>query len=132
MITFVVITIRVIRMESKRQLQVAELIKRNFGTVLQEKGMYIFGEAFVTITAVKLTPDLSMAKLYFSIFNTEDKNEVILLMRKNMHTLKQALVTRIRKHVRRIPYLAFFEDETLDEMYKLNKLFDRLNKREEE
>lgn len=132
MITFIVITTRVIRMESKRQLQVAELIKRNFGTVLQEEGIYIFGEAFVTITAVKLTPDLSMAKLYFSIFNTEDKNEVILLMRKNMHTLKQALVTRIRKHVRRIPDLAFFEDETLDEMYRLNKLFDKLNKGEEE
>ena len=130
MITFVLHNIRVIRMESKRQLQVAELIKRNFGTVLQEEGIYIFGEAFVTITAVKLTPDLSMAKLYFSIFNTEDKNEVILLMRKNM--LKRALVIRIRKHVRRIPDLAFFEDETLDEMYKLNKLFDKLNKGEEE
>lgn len=119
-------------MESKRQLQVAELIKRNFGTVLQQEGIYIFGEAFVTITSVRLTPDLSMAKLYFSIFNTEDKNEVILLMRKNMHTLKQALVTRIRKHVRRIPELAFYEDETLDEMYRLNELFDNLNKGQEE
>ena len=132
MITFVVITTRAIRMESKRQLQVAELIKRNFGTVLQQEGIYIFGEAFVTITSVKLTPDLSMAKLYFSIFNTEDKNEVILLMRKNMHTLKQSLVTRIRKHVRRIPELAFYEDETLDEMYRLNKLFDNLNNTQEE
>ena len=119
-------------MESKRQLQVAELIKRNFGTVLQQEGIYIYGEAFVTITSVRLTPDLSMAKLYFSVFNAEDKNEVILLMRKNMHTLKQALVTRIRMHVRRIPELAFFEDETLDEMYRLNKLFDKLNKGEEE
>ncbi len=119
-------------MASKRQLQVAELIKRNFGTVLQQEGIYIYGEAFVTITSVILTPDLSMAKLYFSVFNTEDKNEVILLMRKNMHTLKQALVNRIRKHVRRIPELAFYEDETLDEMYRLNKLFDSLNKKEEE
>lgn len=121
-------------MASKRQLQVAELIKRNFGTVLQQEGMYIYGEAFVTITSVILTPDLSMAKLYFSIYNVEDKNEVILLMRKNMHSLKQALVNRIRKHVRRIPDLAFYEDETLDEMYRLNALFDNLKdgKKEEE
>ena len=119
-------------MATKRQLQVAELIKRNFGTVLQQEGTYIYGEAFVTITTVILTPDLSMAKLYFSVYNTEDKNAVILLMRKNMHTLKQSLVTRFRRHVRRIPELAFFEDETLDEMYKLNQLFDNLNKSEEE
>ncbi len=118
-------------MESKRQLQVAELIKRNFGVVLQQEGLYIYGDAFVTVTSVLITPDLSQAKIYFSIFNTEDKNEVILLMRKRMHTLKQALVTRIRKHVRRIPELSFFEDETLDEMSRLNVLFDELNGEQE-
>lgn len=118
-------------MESKRQLQVGELIKRNFGVVLQQEGMYIYGEAFVTVTSVRLTPDLSHAKVYFSIYNTEDKNEVILLMRKHMHSLKQALVTRIRKHVRRIPELSFYEDETLDEMYKLNALFDKIKAEEE-
>lgn len=117
-------------MESKRQLQVAELIKRNFGIVLQQEGMYIYGEAFVTVTSVRITPDLSLAKIYLSVFNTENKQEVILMMRKHMHSLKQALVTRIRKHVRRIPELSFYEDETLDEMYRLNALFDGLKEEE--
>lgn len=119
-------------MASKRQLQVAELIKRNFGMVLQSEGSYIYGDALVTITSVVLTPDLSQAKLYFSVFNAEDKNEVIQMMRKNMHSLKQALVRRIRRHVRRIPELSFYEDETLDEMYRVEALFDGLRKSEEE
>ena len=42
------------------------------------------------------------------------------------HQLKQALVKRIRKHVRRIPDIAFYEDDTLDEMYRLRDLFDNL------
>lgn len=118
-------------MAAKRQLQVAEMIKRNFGAVLQQEGLYVYGDAFVTVTSVVLTPDLSLAKIYLSIFNTEDKNEVILLMRKNMHSLKQALVARIKKHIRRIPEIAFYEDETIDEMYRVDALFDKYKIEEE-
>ncbi len=57
--------------ESKRQLQVAETIKRNFGIVLQQEGSYIYGsEVLVTVTSVKLTPDFSQAKIYLSVYNT--------------------------------------------------------------
>jgi len=114
-------------MESKRQLQVAEMIKRNFGHVVREEGSYIYGsEPFVTVTSVVVTPDLSLAKIYLSIYNVEDKNEVINLMEHAHHQLKQALVKRIRKHIRRIPEIAFYEDDTLDEMYRLRNLFDNL------
>ena len=117
-------------MASKRQEQVAELIRRNFGTVLQSQGSYIFGDAFVTCTQVLVTPDLSMAKLYVSIFNTEDKEAVLLRMQKEISTLKKELAFRIRKHVRRIPEIAVYMDDTLDEMHKLNQLFDGLGDKE--
>ena len=56
-------------MESKRQKQVAELIKRNFGTLLQQEGAYIYGsEALVTVTSVKMSPDMSLAKIYLSVY----------------------------------------------------------------
>ena len=110
-------------MESKRQLQVAEMIKRNFGHVIREEGSYIYGtEAFVTVTAVKVAPDLSLAKIY----HVDDKQSIITMMDHAHHQLKQALVKRIRKHVRRIPEIAFYEDDTLDEMYRLRDLFDNL------
>ncbi|MDF1697865.1 MAG: 30S ribosome-binding factor RbfA [Saprospiraceae bacterium] len=114
-------------MASKRQEQVAELIKRNFGVVLQQEGSYIYGNAFVTVTQVQVTPDLSQAKLYISVFNTENKQEVLLMLERETRKLKQALAYRIRKHVRRIPDISIFLDDTLDEMYKLNEIFDNLD-----
>ncbi|TXB65564.1 30S ribosome-binding factor RbfA [Phaeodactylibacter luteus] len=114
-------------METKRQLQVAELIKRNFGLVLQNEGSYVYGpEPLVTVTQVKISPDFSSAKIYLSVYNTEDKQSVILQMDNEMARLKQALSHRIRKHIRRIPEIAFYMDDTLDEMYRLNQLFDKL------
>ena len=113
--------------ETKRMLQVAELIKRNFGIVLQAEGSYIYGtEPFVTVTNVKMSPDLGIAKIYISIYNIEDKYNVILQMEEEMARLRSALYHRIRKHLRKMPDLKFFEDDTLDEMYRLNQLFDRL------
>ena len=114
-------------MESVRQKQVAELIKRNFGMVLQQEGEYIYGtEVLVTVTNVKLTPDFSLANIYLSIYNTENKQEVILEMEENIIRLKQSLAGRIKKQVRRIPDIAIYLDDTLDEMYRLNDLFQRL------
>ncbi len=114
-------------MASKRQEQVAELVKRNFSIVLQSEGSYIYGSAFVTVTRVLITPDLSLAKLYVSIYNTEDKKQVLSALEKSIKSLKHALAYRIKKHVRRIPEIAIYLDETLDEMYKLNEIFDNLN-----
>ncbi len=115
-------------MESKRQRQVSELIKRNFGIVLQQEGGYVYGtDVLVTVTSVKMTPDFSLAKIYVSVYNTENKQEVILEMEENIIRLKQALTTRVKKHMRRIPDISFFLDDTLDEMYRLRQLFDRLH-----
>ncbi len=114
--------------ETKRQKQVAELIRRNFSTVLQQEGFYIYGsEALVTVTNVKVSPDFSIAKIYLSVYNRENKQAVILEMENEYNRLKQALSHRIRKHIRRIPNLQFHLDDTLDEMYRLNQLFDRLH-----
>ncbi len=115
-------------MESKRQMQTAEVLKRHFGVVLQNEGSYIYGDAFVTVTQVKVTPDISEAKIYLSVYNVNDKEAVITRIRQNTSLLKRNLVHRIRKHVRRIPSLSFYNDDTLDEMYNLNRVFDNLNK----
>ncbi len=114
-------------MAGKRQLQVAELIKRHFSLMLQQEGSYVFGtEPFVTVTNVKMTPDFNIAKIYLSIFNTENKQEVILEMEDNYVRLKQALAARIGKQVRRMPELQFYIDDTLDEMYRVEALFQKL------
>ena len=114
-------------METKRQLQAGELIKRHFSIVIREQGPYIFGvEPLVSVTRVMMSPDLGLAKIYVSVYNTEDKNAVLLLLREEKNRLKQQLVNRIRKHVRRIPHIDFYLDDTLDEMHKIDELLNSL------
>lgn len=114
-------------MESIRQRQVGELIKRHFSSVLQQEGRYIYEDALVTVTNVKMSPDLMLAKIYVSVYNTMNKQGVVLEIQEHIHRLRQSLSQRIRKHVRRIPQLEIFLDDTLDEMYRLNSIFDRLH-----
>lgn len=115
-------------METKRQKQVAELVKRNFSMVLQQEGTYIYGaRVMVTVTNVKVSPDLNQAKVYLSVFNTDNKQAVILEMEEHHPRLQQALGQRLRRQVRRVPEVAYYLDDTLDEMYRLNALFDRLH-----
>ena len=116
-------------METKRQKQVAEVVKRNIGIVLQQEGSYIYGSStLVTVTAVKMSPDFNLAKIYLSVYNRENKEAVIDELDANVHRLRQSLAHRIKRHVRRIPEIQFYIDETLDEMYRLNDLFKGLDK----
>lgn len=113
---------------TKRMLQVAEVIKRNMSMVLMQEGTYIYGnEPMVSVTNVVMSADMGIAKVYVSIYNTENKQEVMLMLESEIFRLRQSLAHRIKKHVRRIPRLDIFIDETIDEMENLNKLFDRLN-----
>lgn len=108
---------------SKRQSQISELIKRNFSMVLLEEGRYIYGdEVLVSVTNVMVSPDLRLGKIYLSIFNANNKMEVLEALQHNLSPLKQSLVTRIRKHVRFIPDIALYNDDLLDEMDNVNKL----------
>jgi ribosome-binding factor A len=118
-------------MANKRNLQVAETIKRNMGMVFFQEGPYIYEDALVTVTNVKLSPDMGQAKIYLSVYNTENKLAVLQLIEQQTHRLRQLLAHRIRKHARRIPVIHFYIDEMLDEMYKLNELFDNINDQEE-
>jgi ribosome-binding factor A len=114
-------------MESKRQKQVAELVKRNFSVVIQEESPNICGSrVLITVTNVKLSPDLSYAKIYLSIFNTDHKQEPMLLLQEEMPVLKSKLAQRIRKQVRIIPEIALFYDDTIDEMYRIDDMMKRL------
>ncbi|MBK7477703.1 MAG: 30S ribosome-binding factor RbfA [Haliscomenobacter sp.] len=115
-------------METIKQRQVGELVKRHFSMVLQEEGGYVYGPTpLVTVTAVKVSPDLGQARIYLSVYNTENKQAVILEMEEEKSRLKQALASRLRKQVRRIPDVQFFLDDTLDEMFRLRDLFQRLH-----
>ena len=114
-------------MESKRQKQVAELIRRNFSYVMQEEGPNIYGHGvMVTVSHIRMSPDLNLARIYLSVFGTENKQEPILMLQEELVALRSKLAQRIRKQVRNIPAIAIYLDDTVDEMYRVDALLKQL------
>jgi ribosome-binding factor A len=120
------IFVKILAMDTKRQLQLGELIKRNFSVVLQESGRNVYGDILVSVTKAMISPDLSQAKIYLSVYGIEDKDSVIIKMEQHMYHLKSSLVHRIKKQTRRMPDLFFFLDDTVDEMYKIDELLKKI------
>ena len=116
-------------MESKRQLQVGNAVKKTMSSILQQEGSYIYGsQVLVTVTEVRMSPDLGIAKVYVSAFNILDKQSVVILLSENMSRIKQLLGQRMGKQLRKIPYLDFYLDELLDEIEKVDMLFRKIEK----
>ncbi|MCB0604543.1 MAG: 30S ribosome-binding factor RbfA [Saprospiraceae bacterium] len=114
-------------MMSVRKLQVAELLRRNISHVFQAEGRYIYGlEPMVTVTTVQVTPDLALAKVYLSVFNTDNKQAVLLEINTALREIKRNLYNRIKKHVRRMPEITFYLDDTLDEFMRVDEMMQRL------
>jgi ribosome-binding factor A len=113
-------------MESKRQKQINELIRRQFSLVLMEEGPMMFDKAMVTVTRAVVSPDLQNAKVYLSVFNTDNKQEVLLVMEDNYPRLRHALSAKVGRQLRRMPELSFFLDESLDEFFKMDELLKKL------
>jgi ribosome-binding factor A len=113
-------------METKRQKQINELLRRQFSMVLLEEGPNLFDKAMVTVTRTVVSPDMSNAKIYLSVFNTDNKQEILLTMQENYARLKFALGNKVGKQLRRMPDLAFYLDESLDEFFKMDELLKKL------
>ena len=94
--------------------------------VLQDEGSYIYEKALVTVTRVNVSPDLLNAKIYLSVFNTENKQEVMLSIQENNFRLRHSLASKVGKQLRRLPELQFFLDDSLDEVFRMDELFAKL------
>ncbi|MEQ1746042.1 MAG: 30S ribosome-binding factor RbfA [Saprospiraceae bacterium] len=119
-------------METIRQKQVGELLRRFFGMILTEEGSLIYGrDKLVTVTGVKMSPDLLIAKVYISVYGTENKQEVILELEEHYPRLRQSLGNKVGKNMRRVPHMEFFLDDTVDEMYRVDALLNRVHDEDE-
>ena len=118
-------------MDSRRQLKIASLIKEAFTEILTRNGKSIYGKAFVTVTNVTVTSDLTLTRFYLSIFNEERPDEVVEKFREHKAEIKRYLGEKLRHHLRRIPEVEFFRDETLDNAYKIEAVFKKINEEKE-
>lgn len=119
-------------MESIRQQQVNKIIQIALSDIFQREAREILGSAMVTISSVKVTPDLYNAKIYLSIYNTPNPNELLKLIDYNNKEIRGLLGRKIRNKVRVIPELAFYRDDTMDEVIKIESLLKEIKQKDAE
>lgn len=108
-------------MESTRQSKIARLIQKELSEIflLQAKSM---NGVLVSVTSVRVSPDLSIARVYISVFPSERGNEIVKNLNENMKSIRFDLGNRLRHQLRIIPELKFFIDDSLDYLERIDEL----------
>jgi len=101
-------------METNRQKKIAGVLQKDLVDVLQHAAKDGMKGVIISVTKVSVTTDLSVAKVYLSIFPTDKKNELIEGIRSNTTLIKHELAKRTRNQLRRMPELSFYLDDSLD------------------
>jgi ribosome-binding factor A len=119
-------------MDSRRQLKVSNLLQEVFSQLLiTQIKPYLLG-AFTTLTHVRVTSDLSLARFNISIMGYENKQEVIDNLKLHVSEIRKILGNNMRHDLRKIPELEFYLDETLDYVDNINHLFDKIKEEEQQ
>lgn len=110
--------------EGKRQKQVAVEISKELNEIFLKMGLNMQGGGMVSIASVKVTPDLYEARIYLSFFKVKNEEEVLEKFKGLTSEIRGALGNRMRHQLRSIPQITFFKDDTLDYVFKIEKLLD--------
>jgi len=114
-------------MDSKRQQKFARLIQKDLGEIFQKEARNLFEGAFITVTEVKVSPDLGLARVYLSFMLVRNKAMLLDSIEEQNKTIRQMLANRIRHQVRVIPELHFHLDETADYAARMDEIISNLN-----
>jgi ribosome-binding factor A len=112
--------------EGKRQKQIAGLLNEEMSNIFQRLGLNMINGGMVSISSVKVTPDLLEARFYLSFFKVEDVKAALKKIEERHHEIKKELAGRIRHQLRSIPVLKFFQDDTLDHVFKMEEIFKKI------
>lgn len=113
--------------ETTRQKKFARLIQKELSGIFQKEAKEYAGNSLLTITTVRMTPDLGLAKVYLSFFPDDKTGEKLTKLQNGKSSIKKILGDKIRKEVRVIPDIAFFIDDTYQEANEMSSLIDSLN-----
>jgi len=113
--------------EGKRQKQVAAVLQEELNGIFLKLGLNIMDGGMISISSVKVTPDLLEARIYISIFQVKDIEKAMKRIDDRSWEIKKHLSEKIKHHVRRIPVLAFYLDDTLDYVFKMEDILKDLN-----
>jgi ribosome-binding factor A len=111
---------------SVRQQKFSRLIQKELSDIFQRDQRGILGNAFITIVDVRISPDLSVAKVYISMMLAPDKKVVLEKLEVHKKEIRKALGVRIRNQARIVPELAFFIDEVEEKAQRMDELLKGL------
>ncbi len=111
--------------QSTRQQKVSRELQRDLSEIIRSKGMAAFGGAMVTVSEVRISPDLSIAKVYVSIFPSAKQQEVMKMLEEDKKRLRGELGRQVAKQLRIVPELDFYLDTTLDYAEHIDELLKK-------
>ncbi|MGH2624859.1 MAG: 30S ribosome-binding factor RbfA [Sphingobacterium sp.] len=114
--------------ESKRQQRFAGVIQQDLAEMFQREGKSWAPGAFITVTKVRVTPDLAIARVYLSFLNTNTAKADLENIRSKTNEIRYKLGTRIKNQARIVPTLEFFLDDTNEYVDHMEKIFDQISK----
>lgn len=117
--------------EGKRQKQVAAVIQQELNDIFIRLGLNMIDNGMVSISSVKVTPDLLEARIYLSLFKVTDTASAMKKIQAQAWEVKRELSERVKHQLRRIPVLHFYLDDTLDYVFKMEDVFKQINTGEE-
>ena len=109
-------------METTRQQKVARQIQRDIADIFQKEGAHLVRGLLVTVTTVRVSPDLGYAKIYVSVFPFERNPELLATLEENNWFIRRQLGTRIRNQLKVVPELQFFLDDSLEYIENIDSL----------
>lgn len=110
-----------------RQQKFARLIHKELSDILQRDKRGILDNAFITVADVKVSPDLSVARIYLSMMLAENKNAILEKINTRKKEIRKALGDRIRNQARIIPELIFYIDEVEEQAQRIDDIIRNLN-----
>ena len=111
--------------ETTRQQKVARQIQKDLAEIIRARGMAAYDGAMVTVSGVKISPDLAMAKAYVSIFPSAKAQDVMQRLQDETSRLRGELGRRVAKQLRIVPELVFYLDDSLDYVEHIDELLKK-------
>ena len=117
--------------EGKRQKQVAAVLQEELNEIFRRLSLNMINGGMVSISSVKVTPDLLEARIYLSLFQMKDNDAVMKTIEDRSWEIKKHLADKVKHQLRRMPVLHFYQDDTLDHVFKMEELFKKIHEEDQ-
>lgn len=111
-------------MESTRQAKISRLLQKDLSEIFRQQTAKMQG-VIVSVSTVRVSPDLSVAKAYLSIFPSEKSAEVLANIKESSRTIRYELGQQVRFQLRKVPELQFYLDDSLDYLDNIDNLLSK-------